>query len=85
MENYRVIITFIFQTIIVVGISFGLIHALMVIGNFREKITKLFNDVDKLKNNSHRALNDIEKLKQSIKKISPDIYEDYWSKYKDFK
>ena len=85
METYRSIIGAIFQMIIGFGIIFLFIHLLMFFGEFSKKIRKTFTDLEKEKEKTHRALNEIEKLKQSIKKISPETYENYWSKYKDIK
>ena len=76
------IVTFVFQTAIVCGVSFLIIYLLMKIGDFSKQTKKSLADIEKLKENSHRALNDIEKLKQSVKKSSPNIYENYWNKNK---
>lgn len=85
METYRSIIGAIFQIILVSGALFLLIYLLIFFGEFSKKIKKTLSDLEKEKEKTHRALNEIEKLKQSVKKISPEIYENYWNKYKGLK
>jgi hypothetical protein len=85
METYRSIISAIFQIILVSGVLFLIVYLLMFFGEFSKKIKKAFIDLEKEKEKTHKALNEIEKLKQSIKKMSPEIYENYWNKYKNLK
>ena len=85
MGTYRSIIGIIIQIVLGSGLLFLFIYLLMFFGEFSKKIRKTFIDLEKEKEKTHRALNEIEKLKQSIRKISPETYENYWSKYKDIK